>query len=125
MTAINIVERLRAPKAWMAWNDYGKVTLTGDPIPPMDHDSDVPRLAADEIVNLRREIVGLTGETHVLADILRDANEVIKTIEPENSDEEERLWQLRYMIEMAISPYNGARLSNETNVTADTLNASV
>lgn len=101
MDSPDIVNRLRSPKAWMAWNDYGKVTISGDPIPAMDHDSRVPELAAQEIVNLR-------GEACVLASILSDANEVIKTIEAESTDEEDSLWQLRYAIEMALAPYKNS-----------------
>lgn len=98
-----ICAKLREPKSWSAWRDYG-----GHGLPPMDHDSDIPKQAADAIENL-------LGEASVLADILRDAYAVIKTIEGENSDEEERLWQLRYMIEMALSPYSGKKMANESN----------
>ena len=67
---------------------------------------DIDELAQEVIERQDEVIANLKGESNVLASILRDAFEVIKTIEPENSDEEERLWQLRYMIEMAISPYS-------------------
>lgn len=67
---------------------------------------DIDDLAQEVIERQDELIANLKGESSVLASILRDAFEVIKTIEPENSDEEERLWQLRYMIEMAISPYS-------------------
>lgn len=47
--AMTLSERLRAPKAWMAWHDLGAVTIAGDPIPAMDHDSQAPREAADAL----------------------------------------------------------------------------
>lgn len=47
--AMTLSERLRAPKAWMAWHDFGAVTIAGDPIPAMDHDSQAPREAADAL----------------------------------------------------------------------------
>lgn len=71
-------------------------------LPPGEIDD----LAEEVIKRQEIDVVHLKGENNVLASILRDAFEVIKTIEPENTDEEERLWQLRYMIEMAISPYS-------------------
>lgn len=71
-------------------------------LPPGEIDD----LAEEVIKRQEIDVVHLKGENNVLASILRDAFEVIKTIEPENTDEEERLFQLRYMIEMAISPYS-------------------
>src|SRR5574343_1095774 len=71
-------------------------------LPPGEIDD----LAEEVIEQQETDIANLKGENNILASILRDAFEVIKTIEPENSDEEERLWQLRYMIEMAISAYS-------------------
>lgn len=71
-------------------------------LPPGDIDD----LAEEVIKRLEIDVVHLKGENNVLASILRDAFDVIKTIDPENTEEEERLWQLRYMIEMAVSPYS-------------------
>lgn len=56
-----LCERLRAPKAWMAWNDYGAVTIAGDPIPAMDHDSQAPREAADALDARDKRIAELEG----------------------------------------------------------------
>ena len=55
--------------------------------------------------SLEREVANLQGEANVLADILWDAYEVIKTIEGESTEEEESLWQLRYSIATALAPY--------------------
>lgn len=55
----------------------------------------------------------LRGEANVLADILRDAAKVIKTIEGESSEEEESLWKLRYMIDMALGPYDAELLKRK------------
>lgn len=71
-------------------------------LPPGEIDD----LAEEVIKRLEIDVVHLKGENNVLASILRDAFEVIKTIDPENTEEEERLFQLRYMIEMAVSPYS-------------------
>lgn len=48
----------------------------------------------------------IQGEANVLVDIIRDAYEVIKTIEGESTDEEESLLQLRRSMALAFSTYN-------------------
>lgn len=59
--AMTLSERLRAPKAWMAWHDFGAVTIAGDPIPAMDHDSQAPREAADALDARDARIAELEG----------------------------------------------------------------
>ena len=58
---MTLQERLREPKAWMAWNDYGTLTIAGDPIPAMDHDSQAPREAADALDAQAERIKALEG----------------------------------------------------------------
>ncbi len=70
MTDKTLQERLREPKAWMAWNDYGKVTIAGDPIPAMDHDSQVPRVAADRIDALEVALRVLVRDVEAVCDDL-------------------------------------------------------
>lgn len=53
----------------------------------------------------RDEVEQLRGENSVLASILRGALAVIHTIEPENDDEAERLFDLRVAMTKAVSPY--------------------
>ena len=64
-------------------------------------------LASDRVEQLRQEC-------NLLADVLRDAYEVIKTVEGENSDEDERLWDLRMVIEAALSGYDKDRIEKST-----------
>ena len=52
-----------------------------------------------------REIERQRGECLVLADILRDCDAVLATIEPENDTEAERLSDLRRAIVYALDPY--------------------
>lgn len=52
-----------------------------------------------------REIERQRGESLVLADIIRDCDAVLATIEPENDDEAERLADLRRAIVYALDPY--------------------
>lgn len=59
----------------------------------------------DTINRLQTKIAQLEGECRVLADILRDAYEVTKVIEADDSDEHESLWQLNYAIATALAPY--------------------
>lgn len=56
----------------------------------------------------------LRQECNLLADVLRDAYEVIKTVEGENCDEDERLWDLRMVIEAALSGYDKDRIEKST-----------
>ena len=63
--AMTLSERLRAPKAWMAWHDFGAVTIAGDPIPAMDHDSQAPREAADALDARDARIAELEGALRV------------------------------------------------------------
>ena len=63
--------------------------------------------ASDRVEQLRQEC-------NLLADVLRDAYEVIKTVEGENSDEDERLWDLRMVIEAALSGYDKDRIEKST-----------
>ena len=60
-------------------------------------------------------IAGLRGENAVLADILRDADEVLRVIEADDTDEGERLEELRRAISYALAPYdaNGDLLNHE------------
>jgi hypothetical protein len=48
----------------------------------------------------------LYGECLMLIDVLRDAYEVIKTVEGENSDEADQLFSLRMSIEHALALYD-------------------
>lgn len=50
------------------------------------------------------------GECLMLADVLRDAYEVVKTIEGEDSDECEKLSDLRMSIEYALAAYDDRRV---------------
>ena len=52
----------------------------------------------------------LYGECLMLADVLRDAYEVIKTVEGENSDEADQLSNLRMSIEYALAAYDEQRI---------------
>lgn len=52
------------------------------------------------------EIERQRGECLVLADIIRDCDAVLATIEPENDDEAERLSDLRRQIAYALAPYS-------------------
>lgn len=70
MTDKTLQERLREPKAWMAWNDYGAVTIAGDPIPAMDHDSQAPREAADRIDALEVALRVLLRDVEAVCDDL-------------------------------------------------------
>ena len=75
-------------RSWAAWRDRAA-------------------LASDRVEQLRQEC-------NLLADVLRDAYEVIKTVEGENSDEDERLWDLRMVIEAALSGYDKDRIEKST-----------
>lgn len=60
------------------------------------------RRTYDEAV---KECGHLRGECLLLADILRDAFEVVKTVEGEDSDECNKLSDLRMNIEYALAAY--------------------
>ena len=65
---------------------------------------------ATEIDRLRKREIELYGECLLLADILRDAFEVVKTIEGEDSDECDKLQGLRMSIEYALAAYDERRI---------------
>lgn len=71
------------------------------------------RAATDERIEQLRQ------ECNLLADVLRDAYEVIKTVEGENSDEDERLHDLRMIIEAALSGYQKDRIAKSTKQKAE------
>ena len=52
----------------------------------------------------------LKGECLMLADVLRDAYEVVKTIEGEDSDECDKLQDLRMSMEYALAMYDERRI---------------
>jgi hypothetical protein len=54
----------------MAWNDYGAVTIAGDPIPAMDHDSQAPMEAADRIEALESALLALVRDVGAVCDDL-------------------------------------------------------
>ena len=58
----------------------------------------------------RGEAKHLYGECLMLADVLRDAFEVVKTIEGEDSDECDKLQDLRISIEYALAAYDERRI---------------
>ena len=65
---------------------------------------------ADEIKRLRKRESELHGECLLLADVLRDAYEVVKTIEGENSDESDKLTGLCLSIAHALALYDDERI---------------
>lgn len=66
---------------------------------------------------LHDENAGLKGECMMLADVLRDAFEVIKTVEGEDSDECDKLQDLRISIEYALGAYDDRRVSPNAEIT--------
>jgi len=58
----------------------------------------------------RDEAKHLYGECLMLADVLRDAFEVVKTIEGEDPDECDKLQDLRISIEYALAAYDERRI---------------
>ena len=58
----------------------------------------------------RDEAKHLYGECLMLADVLRDVYEVVKTIEGEDSDEADKLAELRMSIEYALAAYDTRRI---------------
>ena len=58
-----------------------------------------------------QEIDQLKGECLLLADVLRDAYEVVKTIEGEDSDECDKLSDLRMSMEYALAMYDDQRIT--------------
>ena len=68
--------------------------------------SSVCQEAAQEIERANENERQLKGECLLLADILRDAFEVIKTIEGEDTDEIEKLSDLRMSIVYALAAYD-------------------
>ena len=61
-----------------------------------------------------KEAEHLRQECNLLADVLRDAYEVIKTVEGENIDEDERLLDLRMTIAATLSGYDKERIAKAT-----------
>lgn len=72
----------------------------------------VADLTEEVIERQDKDIATLKGEAAVLADILRDAYEVIKTIEGENSDEQERLRDLCIRLVWAIQPEQREKIAD-------------
>ena len=66
--------------------------------------------AAAEIERLRTLDIELRGECVLLADVLRDAFEVIKTIEGEDTDESDGLTSLCLSIAHALALYDDQRI---------------
>lgn len=66
--------------------------------------------AAAEIERLRKLDIELRGECVLLADVLRDAFEVVKTVEGEEQDECDKLSDLRISIEYALAAYDTQRI---------------
>ena len=65
---------------------------------------------ATEIERLRKRESELYSECLLLADVLRDAYEVVKTIEGEEQDERDKLSDLRMSIEYALAAYDTRRM---------------
>ena len=65
---------------------------------------------ATEIERLRKRESELYSECLLLADVLRDAYEVVKTIEGEEQDERDKLSDLRMSIEYALAAYDTRRI---------------
>ena len=65
---------------------------------------------ATEIERLRKRESELYSECLLLADVLRDAYEVVKTIEGEEQDECDKLSDLRMSIEYALAAYDTRRI---------------
>lgn len=61
--------------------------------------------ASVETAELLKSIAELTGEANTLAGILCDCYVVLETIVPDDSDEAERLSDLRMAITYALDPY--------------------
>ena len=66
--------------------------------------------AAAEIERLRKLDIELRGECVLLADVLRDAFEVIKTVEGEEQDECDKLTGLCLSIAHALALYDDERI---------------
>ena len=66
--------------------------------------------AAAEIERSHQREAMMKGECLLLADVLRDAFEVIKTIEGEDTDESDGLTSLCLSIAHALALYDGQRL---------------
>jgi hypothetical protein len=69
-------------------------------------------MSADRLAELAREnerlalrLIDLTGENNTLAGILREADKVLETIEPESTYEGLLLSDLRMKIAYAVDPY--------------------
>lgn len=101
--AVPITERLRAIKIGSFSIDEGSHSK---------HFAVAPlcREAAAEIERSNERERQLYGECLLLADVLRDAFEVVKTIEGEDSDECDKLQGLRMSIEYALAAYDERRI---------------
>lgn len=66
--------------------------------------------AAAEIERLRKLDIELRGECVLLADVLRDAFEVVKTVEGEEQDECDKLTGLCLSIAHALALYDDERI---------------
>ena len=66
--------------------------------------------AAAEIERANEHERQLKGECLLLADVLRDAYEVVKTIEGEDTDESDKLTELCLSIAHALALYDDERL---------------
>lgn len=78
------------------------------------HDAmrEVATLLGEEAERANEREQQLKGECLMLVDVMRDAYEVIKTIEGENSDEDEKLQDLRMSIECALAAYDDYKCSD-------------
>jgi hypothetical protein len=93
---VPIVEKLRNIKIGSYAVDHG------------GHSKHIPVKAVCE--EAAKEIENLKGECLLLADVLRDAFEVIKTIEGEDTDESDKLTELRLAIAYALALYDDQRI---------------
>lgn len=72
---------------------------------------DIAHYRQEKYARAVAKISDLQGECNLLADVLRDAYEVVKTIEGEDSDEADKLAELRMSIEYALAAYDERRIS--------------
>lgn len=70
--------------------------------------------AAAEIERLCQREAMLEGECLLLADVLRDAFEVVKTVEADEQDESDKLTSLCLSIAHALALYDDRRMQAET-----------
>ena len=100
--AVPITERLRAIKIGGYTVDNGSHSKHFAVRPVCEE-------AAAEIERANEHERQLKGECLLLADVLRDAFEVIKTIEGEDTDESDKLTELCLSIAHALALYDDGR----------------